>query len=727
MVKEICSLFISKVYSLGNFSMVWSKSLVLIEEGGFIMFKKIFGVLQKVGKALMLPVAILPAAGILLAVGTALTNPTLVDIAPFLDASWVKHVADVMAKAGGIIFDNLALLFAVGVAVGLTGGEGVAGLAAIVGYLIMNVTMGVAKGIEMTDVIGEHVNPAHALVLGIPTLQTGVFGGIIVGLIAAYMYNKFFEIELPSYLGFFAGKRFVPIATAASAVILGLIMIIIWPPIQHGLNAFSNYMLGSQQTLAAFIFGLIERSLIPFGLHHIFYAPFWFEFGSYTTHAGNVVHGDQTIFMKQIQDGVQNLTAGTFQVGKYPFMMFGLPAAALAIYHEARPERKKFVAGIMGSAALTSFLTGITEPLEFSFLFVAPVLFGIHAVFAGLSFMVMHLLNVKIGMTFSGGLIDFLLFGVLNKQTHWWWVIPVGLVFAVIYYFGFRFAIRKFNLKTPGREDVEDSTEETSAQPTSDLPFDILEAMGGQENISNLDACITRLRVQVNDVKNVDKDRLKKLGAAGVLEVGNNIQAIFGPKSDTLKSQMKDIISGKRPRKAATNPDEEVQQQIEEVQSDVLQSKIEKVNENFVSPAKGELKPITEVPDQVFSGKMMGDGFAILPLEGTIASPVDGKIVNVFPTKHALGIMSDTGREILIHVGIDTVNLKGEGFETLVNEGDQVSAGQPLLKVDLAFLKEKVPSIMTPIVFTNLKEGESVVLEKEGLVEMKESNIISIK
>lgn len=727
MVKEICSLFISKVYSLGNFSMVWSKSLVLIEEGGFIMFKKIFGVLQKVGKALMLPVAILPAAGILLAVGTALTNPTLVDIAPFLDASWVKHVADVMAKAGGIIFDNLALLFAVGVAVGLTGGEGVAGLAAIVGYLIMNVTMGVAKGIEMTDVIGEHVNPAHALVLGIPTLQTGVFGGIIVGLIAAYMYNKFFEIELPSYLGFFAGKRFVPIATAASAVILGLIMIIIWPPIQHGLNAFSNYMLGSQQTLAAFIFGLIERSLIPFGLHHIFYAPFWFEFGSYTTHAGNVVHGDQTIFMKQIQDGVQNLTAGTFQVGKYPFMMFGLPAAALAIYHEARPERKKFVAGIMGSAALTSFLTGITEPLEFSFLFVAPVLFGIHAVFAGLSFMVMHLLNVKIGMTFSGGLIDFLLFGVLNKQTHWWWVIPVGLVFAVIYYFGFRFAIRKFNLKTPGREDVEDSTEETSAQPTSDLPFDILEAMGGQENISNLDACITRLRVQVNDVKNVDKDRLKKLGAAGVLEVGNNIQAIFGPKSDTLKSQMKDIISGKRPRKAATNPDEEVQQQIEEVQPDVLQSKIEKVNENFVSPAKGELKPITEVPDQVFSGKMMGDGFAILPLKGIIASPVDGKIVNVFPTKHALGIMSDTGREILIHVGIDTVNLKGEGFETLVNEGDQVTAGQPLLKVDLEFLKEKVPSIMTPIVFTNLKEGESVVLEKEGLVEMKESNIISIK
>lgn len=695
--------------------------------GGLKMFKKIFGVLQKVGKALMLPVAILPAAGILLAVGTALTNPTLVDIAPFLDASWIKHVADVMARAGGIVFDNLALLFAVGVAVGLTGGEGVAGLAAIVGYLIMNVTMGVSKGIEMADVIGEHVKPAYALVLGIPTLQTGVFGGIIVGLVAAYMYNKFFEIELPSYLGFFAGKRFVPIATAASSVILGLLMILVWPPIQHGLNAFSNYMLGSQQTLAAFIFGVIERSLIPFGLHHIFYAPFWFEFGSYTTHAGNVVHGDQTIFMKQIQDGVQHLTAGTFQVGKYPFMMFGLPAAALAIYHEARPERKKFVAGIMGSAALTSFLTGITEPLEFSFLFVAPVLFGIHAIFAGLSFMVMHLLNVKIGMTFSGGLIDFLLFGVLNKQTHWWWVIPVGLVFAVIYYFGFRFAIRKFNLKTPGREDVEEETEETNKQATSDLPFDILEAMGGKENISNLDACITRLRVQVNDVKNVDKNRLKKLGAAGVLEVGNNIQAIFGPKSDTLKSQMKDIISGKRPHKSQTTPEEEIQQQIEEVQPEVLQSDVNHSNELFVSPAKGELKPITEVPDQVFSGKMMGDGFAILPVEGIIASPVDGTIVNIFPTKHALGIMSDGGREILIHVGIDTVNLKGEGFETLVNDGEHVKAGQPLLKVDLEFLKENAPSIMTPVVFTNLKEGEQVIIEKTGLVQLEENDIIAIK
>ncbi|MBB2481886.1 PTS transporter subunit EIIC [Bacillus sp. APMAM] len=692
------------------------------------MFKKIFGVLQKVGKALMLPVAILPAAGILLAVGTALTNPTLLNVAPFLDVAWVKHIADVMANAGNIIFSNLALLFAVGVAIGLSGGEGVAGLAAIVGYLIMNVTMGVAKGLSLGDVTGDHVNPANALVLGIPTLQTGVFGGIIVGLIAAYMYSKFFEIELPSYLGFFAGKRFVPIATAGSAVVLGLIMLVVWPPIQVGLNHFSNFMLNSQPTLAAFIFGLIERSLVPFGLHHIWYSPFWFEFGSYTPHgASTPVHGDQAIFMAEIKDRVQHLTAGTFQTGKYPFMMFGLPAAALAIYHEARPEHKKFIAGIMGSAALTSFLTGITEPIEFSFLFVAPVLFGIHAVFAGLSFMVMQLLNVKIGMTFSGGLIDFVLFGVLNKQTHWWWVIPVGLVFAVIYYFGFRFAIRKFNLKTPGREDEEEDTEETTIGTTSDLPYDILQAMGGKENIINLDACITRLRVQVVNVKKVNKNRLKRLGAAGVLEVGNNIQTIFGPQSDTLKSQMKDIISGKRPRKIETNPDSVVKQQMEEVQPRVLRFEGKQIHESFISPAKGEIKPITEVPDQLFSEKTMGDGFAVLLEEGVITSPVDGKIVIVFPTKHAIGLMSDAGREILIHVGIDTVNLKGEGFEILVSEGERVEAGQQLMKVDLDFLKERVPSIITPIVFTNLKEGETVVIEKEGLVELKEANIISIK
>ncbi|HJV31874.1 MAG TPA: glucose-specific PTS transporter subunit IIBC [Bacillales bacterium] len=686
------------------------------------MFKNAFGVLQKVGKALMLPVAILPAAGILLAVGNALQNPTLLDLAPFLDNHGVAMVAKIMEQAGSVIFGNLALLFAVGVAIGLAGGEGVAGLAAIVGFLIMNATMGTALGITADD-LAKHPQ-SYASVLGIPTLQTGVFGGIIMGVIAATMYNRFFKMELPSYLGFFAGKRFVPIVTAAVSVVLGLIMIIIWPPIQSGLNSFSTNMVDANLTLSAFIFGVVERSLIPFGLHHIFYAPFWFEFGNYTNHAGAVVHGDQRIFMEQIKDGVQHLTAGTFTTGKYPFMMFGLPAAALAIYHEAKPEKKAMVGGLMLSAGLTSFLTGITEPIEFSFLFVAPVLFGIHAIFAGLSFMTMHLLNVKIGMTFSGGLIDYILFGVINPQTHAWLVIPVGIVFAFIYYFGFRFAIRKFNLKTPGRELEEDEVLTPNIQG-GDLAANILDAMGGKQNIAHLDACITRLRVSVNDIKNVDKSRLKKLGAAGVLEVGNNIQAIFGPRSETIKGQMKDIIEGRAPQFVEKASEKGVEQQIEEAIPKVLQNELNG-DDIFVSPLKGEIKPITEVPDQVFAGKMMGDGFAIIPVEGTVVSPVDGKIVNLFPTKHAIGILSDSGREILIHVGIDTVNLKGQGFETLIAENDRIEKGQPLLKVDLDYIKKHAASTITPIVFTNLNEGERIVINKSGLVDLKQEGIIKI-
>ncbi|WP_408007126.1 glucose-specific PTS transporter subunit IIBC [Pseudalkalibacillus sp. A8] len=689
--------------------------------------QKAFGTLQKVGKALMLPVAILPAAGLLLAFGNALQNPTLLELAPFLDNAVIEMIAAVMEKAGGIIFDNLALLFAVGVAIGLAGGDGVAGLAATVGFLIMNATMSVIQGLEIADVTGENADPAFALVLGIPTLQTGVFGGIILGIVAAYMYNKFYNIDLPSYLGFFAGKRFVPIATAASAVILGVILTFIWPPVQAGLNAFSENMVHANLTLSAFVFGVIERALIPFGLHHIFYAPFWFEFGSYTNEAGNLVRGDQRIFFEQIKDGVQNLTAGTFMTGKFPFMMFGLPAAALAIYHEARPERKKVVAGIMASAALTSFLTGITEPIEFSFLFVAPILFGIHTIFAGLSFMTMHLLDVKIGMTFSGGLIDYILFGVINPQTNWWLVIPVGLVFAVIYYFGFRFAIRKFNLMTPGREDVAEDEEDTTQSSTSELPYNILEGLGGQDNISHLDACITRLRVSVNDVKKVDKARLKKLGASGVLEVGNNIQAIFGPKSDSIKSQMQDIMKGKRPRKIETDTDEEVQEQIEDVTPGALKNEVEEDKEMIVSPIKGEILEITEVPDQVFSGRMMGDGFAIKPVDGTVVSPVDGRVVNVFPTKHAIGLETAGGREILIHFGIDTVNLKGEGFEIMVEQGDEVKKGQTLMKADLDYISKHAASIITPIVFTNLQEGEKVKIEKSGSVDHKEQDIISIE
>lgn len=676
------------------------------------MLKQLFGILQKVGKALMLPVAILPAAGILLALGNVLHNPSLLELAPSLNAHWIQLIASVMEQAGNIVFANLSLLFAVGVAVGLAGGEGVAGIAAIIGYLIMNVTMSVIKNVTPEMVKSDM---SYANVLGVNTLQTGVFGGIIIGILAAAMYKKYFKIELPSYLGFFAGKRFVPIATAVSSLVLGIIMVFVWPPVQGALNQFSHSMIDANPTLSAFVFGVIERSLIPFGLHHIFYSPFWFEFGQYVNKAGELVRGDQKIFFAQLKDGVE-LTAGTFMVGKFPFMMFGLPAAALAIYHEARPEQKKLVAGIMGSAALTSFLTGITEPIEFSFLFVAPFLFVIHAIFAGLSFMVMQILNVKIGMTFSGGVIDYLLFGVIQNRTAWWLVIPVGLVFAVIYYFGFRYAIRKFNLKTPGREDVEASGE--AEGPAEELPQNILAALGGKENIESLDACITRLRVQVKNAGQVDKERLKKLGASGVLEVGNNIQAIFGTKSDIIKTQIHDIMAGRTPTPIAAPAASAAENAAGN--GDVLAEEV------IVAPMDGELMDISNVPDEVFSQRMTGDGFAILPANGVVASPVNGTVYNVFPSKHAVGIMSEGGKELLVHFGVNTVKLKGQGFDVLVSEGDTVKAGQPIMLVDVELVRSRAPSVMTPVIFTNLPEGASVVLNKTGPVKAGERNIITI-
>lgn len=672
----------------------------------------IFGTLQKVGKALMLPVALLPAAGILLAFGTSFAQDQWTEQFTWFANPSVLKILEVMSAAGGIVFDNLPLLFAVGVAIGLAKGDGVAGLAAIIGYLIMNVTMGVFANVTPEMAANE---PAYTNMLGVDTIQTGVFGGIIVGLLASFLYNKYFNIELPQFLGFFAGKRFVPIITAFTSLILGIIMVFVWPFAQEGLNALSHLMLDTNRTLSTFVFGVIERSLIPFGLHHIFYSPFWFEFGQYTSAAGELVRGDQSIFFAQLKDGV-DFTAGNFMTGKFPFMMFGLPAAALAIYHTARPEKKKLVAGIMGSAALTSFLTGITEPLEFSFLFVAPILFGIHAVFAGLSFMTMYLLDVKIGMTFSGGLIDFILFGVMPNRTEWFWVIVVGLVFAVIYYFGFRWAILKFNLATPGREKEEDGDDDTEATgDVDDRPFEILKAMGGSENITNLDACITRLRVSVADKGNVDKKRLKNLGASGVMEVGNNIQAIFGTSSDTIRGQMQDIIDGKTPRA------KKVAKEADESAAPMLSGKID-----LSSPMTGVIIPISEVPDQVFSQKMMGDGFAVKPTAGKVVAPVNGKVLNIFPTKHAIGLQAENGLELLIHIGIDTVKLKGEGFTQRVEEGQEVKQGDVLMEVDLDFIAQNAASTITPIIFTNLQEGQSVEV-KTGQVNENQGGIVEIK
>ncbi|HAR6207396.1 glucose-specific PTS transporter subunit IIBC [Staphylococcus pseudintermedius] len=677
------------------------------------MFKLFFGQLQRVGKALMLPVAILPAAGILLALGNAMHNEQLVSLAP-----WLKHevfviLSTIMESAGQVVFDNLPLLFAVGTALGLAGGDGVAALAALVGYLIMNATISKVMHISIDQIFSfadgaktlSQANklPQHALILGIPTLQTGVFGGIIMGALAAWCYNKFYNITLPQFLGFFAGKRFVPIVTSLVAIVTGVVLAFVWPPIQEGLNDLSNFLLNKNLVLTTFIFGIIERSLIPFGLHHIFYAPFWFEFGSYVNQAGEVVRGDQRIWMAQMKDGVE-FTAGAFTTGKYPFMMFGLPAAAYAIYRQARPERKKIVGGLMLSAALTSFLTGITEPLEFSFLFVAPILYVLHVLLAGTSFLVMHLLDVKIGMTFSGGFIDYILYGLLNwDRTHALYVIPVGIVYAIIYYFLFTFVIKHMNLKTPGREDEVAETRDTSVER---LPFDVLDAMGGKDNVKHLDACITRLRVEVLDKAKVDVNALKELGAAGVLEVGNNMQAIFGPKSDQIKHDMALIMKGEITSPSQTTVSEED----EAVHIDGSRSV------TIVAPCDGEVIPLSEVPDQVFSGGMMGDGVGFIPRQSEIVAPFHGKVKALFPTKHAIGIESTDGVELLIHIGIDTVKLNGEGFESFVKVGDGVAEGQLLMKVDLEYLQQHAPSIVTPMIVTNLGERQ---IEVEDVKEVE--------
>lgn len=493
---------------------------------------KIFSKLQKIGKALMLPISILPAAGILLAFGDRLNLP-------------------LMTNAGGILFDNLPLLFAVGAAVGLAGESGIAALASIVAILIINSTAGIVAGVtpEMASQGG-----AYASVMGIPTLQSGIFSGLISGVLAATMYNKFFNIKLPDFLGFFSGKRFVPIITALFAFLIGLGFPFVWEPIQNTIGLLSKLANGENQALSTFIFGFTERALIPTGLHHIFYSPYWFNFGEYTTHSGNIINGDQAIWFKMFEEGVKNFSsesyknAGKFLQGEYPLMLMALPAAGLAMYHEALPKNKKLVAGILLSAAFTCFLTGITEPIEFTFIFVAPVLYLFNVVFAGISYMMMYLLNVHIAKSFSAGFIDFLSFGILPSlsgyETNYMMVLIFGTVMAMCYYFGFRFLIRKFDLKTPGREalinDLENQNDKFTDKEIAAMAINYL---GGNENINSIDYCITRLRVEVKDTSLVNEEGFKKLGSSGTIKVGKyGVQVIFGAKAQFIAGDIRNLL-----------------------------------------------------------------------------------------------------------------------------------------------------------------------------------------
>ncbi|TKD67700.1 N-acetylglucosamine-specific PTS transporter subunit IIBC [Pseudalkalibacillus hwajinpoensis] len=614
------------------------------------------GALQRIGKSLMLPIAVLPAAALLLRLGQD----------DFLGLPFV-------AAAGGAIFDNLALIFAIGVAIGFSkDGNGAAGLAGAIGYLVLT---------QGTKAIDENINMA-------------ILGGILSGIVAGLLYNRFHDIKLPTWLGFFGGRRFVPIITATAMIILAGIFGFVWPPIQEGINALGEWIIGAG-ALGVGVFGFLNRLLIPFGLHHVLNSLVWFVFGEY-----NGATGDLNRFF------AEDPSAGIFMTGFFPIMMFGLPAACFAMIAAAKKDRRAEVGGMLIGIAFASFLTGITEPIEFAFMFLSPLLYGIHALLTASSMVVAYVLDIHHGFGFSAGAIDFFLnYGLAQKPGL---LLGIGLLYGIIYFVIFYVLIKKLNLKTPGREDEDMLVQTNKAEGDK---YDIMaghfiRSIGGIDNISSIDNCTTRLRLQMNDMSKVDEAELKRHGARGVVKVSNrNLQIIVGTDVEFVA----DAMRGTKSNPATSQGDSTAQTALAE--------------HDFVMPVQGKIIPLTEVPDEVFSAGMMGDGFAILPENGTFTSPVDGEIISVFPTKHAIGIRSTQGVEILIHVGIDSVNLKGEGFTTLVKEGDTVKKGQKLMEVDIDSIRHSISSIATPIIFTNLK---TLKVKKTGNAKQGESGILSI-
>ena len=698
------------------------------------MKDKIFGVLQRVGRSFMLPIALLPVAGLLLGIGSSFTNATTIEtyhLGKFIYEGGVLYtILDIMSKTGSAVFDNLAL-FAMGVAIGMAKKEKeVAALSGAIAYIVMNTTISAlitAKG--GVEAMAENSTTS---VLGITTLQMGVFGGILVGLGVAALHNKFYKTELPQVLSFFGGTRFVPIVSTVTYLIVGIIMFYLWPIVQLGISKLGVLVLNSGYA-GTWIYGILERALIPFGLHHVFYMPFWqTELGGSMMIDGNMVAGAQNIFFAELASKsteVFSVSATRFMAGKFPFMIFGLPAAAFAMYKTARPEKKKVVGSLLLSAALTSMITGITEPLEFTFLFVAPLMYAVHCVLAGLSYMLMHILNVGVGMTFSGGLIDMTLFGILqgNAKTHWIWIVVVGLIYAVVYYFVFYFMITKMNLKTPGREpdDVEpklyrrsDVNEAKAAKVkstdkrTSDVvSATILKGLGGKENLSDVDCCATRLRVTVNDASKVMDDMLKASGASGVIHKGNGVQVIYGPKVSVIKSDLEDFIDSPY----SDDPDsiigtEKASDKIEEKPQTEGAENTETNGKTITlySHMNGTAVKLEDVEDEVFSQKILGEGAAVEPSEGKLYAPCDGKIDSVFDTKHAVNMVSDDGVEILLHIGIDTVKLGGQYFEAHVSDGQEVKKGDLLISFDMDKIKAAGYKVTTPLIIGNTDDFASV-------------------
>ena len=698
------------------------------------MKDKIFGVLQRVGRSFMLPIAILPVAGLFLGIGGSFTNETMLNAYGLMGVmgpgTFIYSLLTVLNAAGNVVFANLPIIFAMGVAIGMAKQEKeVAALAGALAFFIMHAS--VSAMISVHGGAESMLSGSTADVLGMTSLQMGVFGGIIVGLGVAALHNRFYKIELPQVLSFFGGTRFVPIISAIVYLVVGIAMFYIWPPIQGAIYSVGDLVRGSGY-VGTWLYGLMERALIPFGLHHVFYLPFWQTgVGGTMEVAGKMIEGAQNIFFAQLSDPSVthfSVEATRFMSGKFPLMIFGLPGAALAMYKCAKPEKRKAVGGLLLSAALTSMLTGITEPLEFTFLFVAPVLYVIHCVFAGAAYMLMHMLNVGVGMTFSGGLIDLFLFGILqgNAKTSWINVVFVGIAYFVVYYFLFTFLIKKFDFKTPGREDddnaevklytradVNAKKEGQSAEDADDeLSALILQGLGGNDNLTDLDCCITRLRLTVKDSSKVNEGMLKASGAAGVIIKGNGVQVVYGPKVTVIKSNLeKFIASGKSATVKVEAPQAEVKQ---EAKAEV------KVESGVVyAPIKGKAIALEDVNDGVFSAGMLGKGIGIEPAEGRAVSPVNGTVSVVFDTKHAIGITSDEGMEVLIHIGLDTVQLNGEPFNVHVKVGDKVKVGDLLAEFDMDKIKEAGYKTVTPIIISNTDAYSDVKVLANGDIDEK--------
>lgn len=694
------------------------------------MKDKIFGVLQRVGRSFMLPIALLPVAGLLLGIGSSFTNETMLAAyglnSVIHPGTLIYTILDVMSQTGSAVFNNLALLFAMGVAIGMARKEKeVAALSGAVAYIIMNTAIqamiNAAGGVEAM--------PANSTttMLGITTLQMGVFGGIVVGLGVAALHNKFYKIELPQVLAFFGGTRFVPIVSSIVYLVVGIAMFYIWPVVQSGIAALGALVLASGYA-GTFIYGLLERALIPFGLHHVFYMPFWqTAVGGTAIIDGVTVTGAQNIFFAELASKsttVFSVSATRFMAGKFPFMMFGLPGAALAMYQCAKPEKKKVAGGLLLSAALTAFLTGITEPLEFTFIFVALPMYAVHCVLAGLSFMLMHILNVGVGMTFSGGLIDLVLFGVMqgNAKTHWVWVVVVGAVYFVLYYIIFRFMISKFDYKTPGRDDAEEvklytradvnarSAASGSTAPTGDDSVSalIVEGLGGADNLSDVDCCATRLRCTVKDVALVKQDVLKASGASGVICKGDGVQVVYGPKVAVIKAKLEDYLENAPKTPAATAAP---------APATAPAAPAAAAKDTVLSAClNGTVVPLADVKDEAFASGALGDGIAIEPTDGELVAPADGEISSTFETHHAVGMTTADGAELLMHIGIDTVKLGGKHFTYLVNEGDKVKKGQPLIRFELEAIKAEGYPVTTPLIVCNTDDYAAVVAKASGTV-----------